>query len=54
MTDGNANAADPRPNQPRRATRSPRSYMEPLFLLGLLVLWIVLQVWVLPKVGVRT
>jgi hypothetical protein len=53
MTDG-ANVTEPRPNQPHRATRSPRHYMDALFFLGLLVLWIVLQVWVLPKVGVRT
>jgi hypothetical protein len=28
--------------------------MEPLILLAFLVVWIVLQVWVLPKAGVRT
>jgi hypothetical protein len=28
--------------------------MEPLIFLGFLALWIVLQIWVLPKMGVRT
>jgi hypothetical protein len=28
--------------------------MEPLIILGFLALWIVLQIWVLPKMGVRT
>jgi hypothetical protein len=28
--------------------------MEPLVLLAFLVVWFVLQIWVLPKLGVRT
>ncbi len=33
----------------------PRSrLMESLILLGLLGLWLVLQIWVLPKLGVPT
>lgn len=42
------------PSESVANTRLPRRNMDALFLLGLLVLWIVLQVWVLPKVGVRT
>ncbi len=34
--------------------QQPRRNMEYLFFLGLFALWIVLQVWVLPKMGVRT
>lgn len=48
-------------NEPARATsgptpdlQPPRRNMDALFLLGLLILWIVLQVWVLPRAGVRT
>ena len=50
----NANepARDPRESAPE--PRHPRRNMDALFLLGLLVLWIVLQVWVLPKAGVST
>lgn len=32
----------------------PRRNMELLFFVGLLILWIVLQVWILPKAGVPT
>jgi hypothetical protein len=35
---------------PSKGSRS----METLILLGIFVLWIVLQVWVLPKAGVPT
>jgi hypothetical protein len=28
--------------------------MEALILLGILVLWIILQAWVLPRLGVKT
>ena len=31
-----------------------RRLMEPLILLAFLAAWIILQVWVLPKFGVRT
>jgi hypothetical protein len=42
-------ASVPEPTPP-----TPKHKMEYLFLVGLFVLWIVLQVWVLPKAGVRT
>lgn len=31
-----------------------RSIMEPLIFLGFVVVWIILQIWVLPKMGVQT
>jgi hypothetical protein len=39
---------------PDANSQHPRRNMEPLFVLGLFVVWIVLQVWILPKMGVRT
>jgi hypothetical protein len=39
---------EPAPKLRRRTT------VEPLILLAFLVGWIALQVWVLPKMGVRT
>lgn len=44
----------PASNSPGTARKTPRRKMESLFFLGLFALWIVLQVWVLPKLGVRT
>jgi hypothetical protein len=46
--------ADPVP--PCSSVPKPRrsNAMEPLILLLVLVGWIALQVWVLPKMGVRT
>ena len=34
--------------------RRRRNVMEPLILLAFVVGWFVLQIWVLPKLGVRT
>lgn len=31
-----------------------RSIMEPLVILAFLAVWLILQIWVLPKLGVRT
>jgi hypothetical protein len=36
------------------AVNRVRKAMEPLLLVAILVGWIVLQVWVLPKLGIRT
>jgi hypothetical protein len=35
-------------------SREGRTSMEILVALGFLVVWIILQVWVLPKMGIRT
>jgi hypothetical protein len=42
------------PSERRVASQSPRRGMEILFFLGVFALWIILQVWVLPKLGVPT
>ncbi len=34
--------------------RNRRSSMEILIFLGILALWLILQIWVLPKLGVQT
>jgi hypothetical protein len=39
---------------PVMKSKTPRRNMDILIFLGLFVLWIVLQVWVLPKLGVPT
>lgn len=41
-------------NPPENAATKGGHAMEMLIPLGLLVAWIVLQVWVLPRAGVRT
>jgi|GEM_PF-1064922 len=40
------------PNIPHHSWR--KQLMEPLILLAFVVGWFVLQIWVLPKMGVRT
>jgi hypothetical protein len=53
VTPPNPNALVPPPTEPApKLRRSNR--MEPFVLLAFLVGWIALQVWVLPKMGVRT
>ena len=47
------NPDNPRPT-PIARILGKRITMEPLILLAILLVWIVLQVWVLPKAGVRT
>lgn len=44
----------PDPSLPATAGSPWRTRMEVLILAGILVLWIILQVWVLPKAGVPT
>jgi hypothetical protein len=39
---------------PIRRSAPRRNGMEIFFFLGVLALWIILQVWVLPKLGVPT
>ena len=53
MTPPNPNDLVPAPSEPAPKLRRSKS-MEPLILLVFLVGWIALQVWVLPKMGVRT
>lgn len=53
------NPHDPRHAVPASPGAAPpirrrRNVMEPLILLGVLVGWFVLQIWVLPKLGVKT
>ena len=40
--------------EPLRGRRSGGKVMEFLIPLGVLVVWVVLQVWVLPRLGVKT
>lgn len=40
--------------EPAGSTQIPRHNMEYLFFAGLLLLWFVFQMWVLPKAGVST
>jgi hypothetical protein len=42
------------PSERRVTSQPPRRGMEILFFLGVFALWIILQVWVLPKLGVPT
>ena len=47
------------PRHPSGSDTGPQPYtwrnlMEPFLLIGFLAVWIVLQIWVLPKMGVRT
>lgn len=44
----------PGSDAPGAVHQPPWRNMEYLFFLGLFVLWLALQVWVLPKAGVRT
>ena len=46
----NEPAPDPNPG----ASPTPRRTVDALVLLGLFVLWVILQAWVLPKAGVST
>jgi hypothetical protein len=39
---------------PRETPRTRRPVMDILLLIGILAVWIILQVWVLPKLGVPT
>ena len=39
--------------EPRPANRGGKA-MEILILVGVLVIWIILQAWVLPRLGVQT
>ena len=41
-------------NRPENAATKGGNAMEMLIPLGFLVAWIILQVWVLPRAGVRT
>jgi hypothetical protein len=41
-------------NQPETAGRNGGKTMEFLILLGVLAGWIILQAWVLPRLGVQT
>ena len=40
--------------QPQRPWRSGGKIMELLVVLAVLVAWVILQVWVLPRFGVKT
>ena len=53
MTPPNPNDLVPPPNESAPKLRRS-NIMEPLVMLLVLVGWIALQVWVLPKMGVRT
>ncbi len=53
MTSPNPNDLEPTPREPAPKLRKSNA-MEPLILLVFLAGWIALQVWVLPKMGVRT
>lgn len=46
--------SEPSTLAPRGGTFRKSRLMDYLILLGILALWIILQVWVLPKAGVPT
>jgi hypothetical protein len=54
VIDHPANQSAPASTEPGAIHQPPRRGMEYLFILGLFVLWFVLQFWVLPKMGVPT
>jgi hypothetical protein len=41
-------------NCPREQTKKGGQTMELLIALGILVVWVILQAWVLPRLGVKT
>lgn len=42
------------PNEPLQACQQRKWPMELLFFLGVLLAWVALQIWVLPRFGVQT
>jgi len=54
MIDGTLHSPDPAANSPAGISHRRIIAMDYLIVLGILALWIILQVWVLPKLGVPT
>lgn len=54
MSDQSLQSSGSAPSEQRATSQPPRRGVEILFFLGVFALWIILQVWVLPKLGVPT
>ena len=54
MTPNTPDDAVPRDTDGAPPVRRRKQLVEPLVLLAFVVGWFVLQIWVLPKLGVRT